>query len=384
MKAPELPRSVLGQLPTPCLLVDLPAVDRNIERAASHFRDAKVKLRPHFKAHKCTTLMHRQIAAGGCVGVTCQTAAEALVLARAGFGDILVANQIVDPFALVELADAARLSTVTVAVDDIRHVELLTELAGTSSLSLGAVIELDVGIGRCGVPLGSDRLVPLAEAITRSAGLAFRGVQAYEGHVVMREDRSLRRTMLSQIYAGVQDELRRLEQSGFECEIVSGAGTGTFDLAANGGLVTEVQAGSYVLMDAKYATLDLPFEPALYIATRVISRRDPEAGVLNAGLKETSVEYGTPKPVGHEIGIIALSDEHARIAVHSGDKPGVGEVVFLVPAHIDPTINMHDALFVWDGAGGLERWPVDGRRDTGAFGAAVPMHGIGLGTEVPA
>jgi D-serine deaminase-like pyridoxal phosphate-dependent protein len=310
--------------------------------------------------------MRRQLAAGGSVGVTCQTASEALVLARAAFPDILVANQIVDPWALAELAAAARLSEITVAVDDELQVRLLRDLTRRTGVALGVVIELDVGIGRCGLPAGSDQLIPLAEAVEVAAGLTFRGIQAYEGHVVMREDRTLRGTMLQHVYAGVRAEIARLDRAGFHSDVVSGAGTGTFDLAADEGLVTEVQAGSYVLMDATYASLDLPFEPALYIVTRVLSRRDRRAGVLNAGLKETSAEYGMPSPVRHDIDIVALSDEHMRIAVQSGDEPGIGDVVLLVPAHIDPTINMHDALFVWDGADGIERWEVDGRRNTGA------------------
>ncbi|MDQ3688672.1 MAG: alanine racemase [Chloroflexota bacterium] len=360
----NIPKSVLDRLPTPCLFVDLPAADRNIERVASVYRAHSVKLRPHFKAHKCTRLLHRQLEAGGCVGATCQTAAEALILADAGFSDVLLANQTADPIALRDLARAATRTRLTVAVDCAQHVELLAAAIQATDSQLGVVIELDVGIGRCGLPVNSEHLVPLAKLVERTKGLTFRGLQAYEGHVVQREDEALRRTMLWQVAAQARHERDRLQAAGIECELISGGGTGTWDLAAETQILTEVQAGSYVLMDAKYAAIGLPFEPALYVATRVISRRERHAGVLNAGLKETTMEYGPPRSAEPGVSVVALSDEHTRVAVANSADPLIGDVLFLIPSHIDPTINLHDALFVWDGAEDIERWPVDGRRIT--------------------
>lgn len=357
-----VPWEALDRLPTPCLFVDLAAADRNIERAAALCRAGGVSLRPHFKAHKCTRLMARQLAAGAASGVTCQTAAEALVLASAGFADILVANEIVDPAALDELARAAARAAVTVAVDALVHVEQLERTAQAAGVRFGVMIELDVGIGRCGLPFDSAQLLPIARAILSSPSLDFRGLQAYEGHLQMREDREVRRTMLWQVYAQVRHERRRLERAGLLCEMVSGGGTGTLELAAAAGVVTEVQAGSYVLMDARYAALDLPFEPALFVAARVISRRGPNSGVLNVGLKELSAEYGPPESPDPAISVIGLADEHARITIRSGELPRIGDLVLLVPKHIDPTVNLHDTLFVWQEGQGFERWAVDGRR----------------------
>jgi D-serine deaminase-like pyridoxal phosphate-dependent protein len=359
-----IPSAALDRLPTPCLVVDLAAADRNIERAVALCRAGGVSLRPHFKAHKCTTMMARQLAAGAASGVTCQTPGEALVLASAGFGDILVANEIVDPAALAELGEAAALASLTVAVDALAHVELLERTARAAAVRLGVVIELDVGIGRCGLPIDSPGLLPIARAIAASPSLDFRGLQAYEGHLQMREDREVRRTMLWQVYAQVRHERQRLEADGLACELVSGGGTGTLDLAAEAGVVSEIQAGSYVLLDAKYASVDVPFERALFVAARVISRRGPDAGVLNVGLKHLSAEYGLPESLDPDVSVIGLADEHARIAIRSGDAPKIGDLVTLVPRHIDPTINLHDALFVWHGGPDFERWPVDGRRAT--------------------
>jgi D-serine deaminase-like pyridoxal phosphate-dependent protein len=172
--------------------------------------------------------------------------------ARAGISDILISNEIVDRFALAELAEVARLARVTVAVDHIRHVELLDDLAGQAKVTVGVVIELDVGSGRCGLPAGSSDLLPLARAVEAAEGLRFRGLQAYEGHAVLREDRALRRTLVWQAALQTAHERDRLASAGFGCVLICGGGTGTYDLIAEAGVHNEVQAGSYVLMDATY------------------------------------------------------------------------------------------------------------------------------------
>src|SRR5579859_5975288 len=163
----QLPSSAFDQLLTPCLVVDVPAASRNIRRCAAFFSGQPAALRPHFKAHKCTTLMRQQLAAGGCAGVACQTSWEALVLARAGFGDILIANQVVDAAALNEVAEAAARARLTVVVDHELQVGLLARAAARRGVPIGALVELDVGAGRCGLPFGDANLVPLAEQITR-------------------------------------------------------------------------------------------------------------------------------------------------------------------------------------------------------------------------
>jgi D-serine deaminase-like pyridoxal phosphate-dependent protein len=357
-----MPPETLARMPTPCLLVDLAAADRNIARAAQFYGSSKVKLRPHFKAHKCTQLMRRQLDAGGCVGVTCATAYEAEVLAREGFTEILVANQVINPHGLQALARAARTANVSVAVDSLAHVQALKRTAAENQVQLGILIEIDVGMGRCGLPLGSDQLVPLARAINEAERLELLGLQGYEGHAVHKDDRALRRTMVWQAAQVLSSERRRLEEAGFDCKVISGGGSGTWDLADEIGVWTDIQAGSYVLMDAEYGSLNLPFEPALYCAATVISRRSAESAVLNAGLKELTVEGGMPRPVRAGLRVLGLSDEHARLAVSSGTPLSVGETVLMIPGHIDPAINLHPALVVWEGGDQLSRWPVDGRR----------------------
>jgi D-serine deaminase-like pyridoxal phosphate-dependent protein len=357
-----IPPETLARLPTPCLLVDLAAADRNIARAAEYYAQAPVKLRPHFKAHKCSRLMRRQLDAGGCVGVTCATPFEADVLAQEGFSQILVANQVINSVGLQALARAASKAHVSVAVDSLAHVQALARTAAEHQVHFGVLIEIDVGMGRCGVPLGSDQLVPIARAMRDSERLEFLGLQGYEGHAVHKDDRALRRTMVWQAAQVLSTERARLHQAGFECKVISGGGSGTWDLAEETGVWTDIQAGSYVLMDSEYGALNLPFEPALYCAATVISRRSPESGVLNAGLKELTVEGGMPRPVRPGLRVLGLSDEHARLAVARGTSLEVGETVLMIPGHIDPAINLHPALVVWEGGDQLSLWPVDGRR----------------------
>lgn len=338
----------LADLPSPALVVDLTVADRNVERAAGAYRNGPARLRPHFKAHKCTRLMRRQLEAGGCCGVTCATAAEALVLAEAGFEDVLVANEVADRAGLAALAAAASRTRVTVCADAARHVELL---AG-AGVRAGVLVEIDVGQGRCGLPPGDDALLALARLVEETAGLELRGLQGYHGHAVLKESRAERERAVEHTSAVLTAERDRLLDAGLPCEVLSGGGTGTWDMP---GALTEVQAGSYVLMDATYARLGLPFEAALRCRTTVVSRRG-ERVVLDAGLKALSAEYGMPAGTEPGLEVLSLADEHATAQVPADCALAPGDVTFLTPAHVDPTVNLHPALWV-----GGEPWPVDGR-----------------------
>jgi D-serine deaminase-like pyridoxal phosphate-dependent protein len=365
MNEHTMPPGLLDRLPTPGLLVDLAAADRNIATADRLLRGTGVRLRPHFKAHKCTELMRRQLRAESSHGVTCQTAGEALALAAAGFTDILVANEVVDASALEDLGRAAHAARIAVAADGVEHVRLLDAAAARAGVTFDVLVELDVGAGRCGLPARSPDLVPLAAAIDRAQRLRMVGLQAYAGQVVHAEGPALRQTLCYQVELQVAAELDRLRSAGLGCMEVSGVGTGTLECLAPGTVFTEAQAGSYVLMDAGYDRLGLGFEPALYCVATVISRTEPGRAVLDAGLKALAVDDGPPVPVTPGLRVVSLSDEHTRLAVAPGVRLDVGDKVLLIPGHVDPTVNLHDALFAYDGDGeGLQRWPVDGRRVT--------------------
>jgi D-serine deaminase-like pyridoxal phosphate-dependent protein len=334
--------SATAGLATPALVVDAAAADRNIAAA-------DVRLRPHFKAHKCPQLMRRQLAGGDCSGVTCATAWEAEVAARAGLhDDILVANQVADPGGLEWLRRAAAHARITVAIDSPRHVELLR------GIECAVLIEIDVGQQRCGLdPADEAAIVALAELVRATPGLTFRGLQGYEGHAVLLPERPSREQQVARA-AAILNRLRTV----LDCELVSGGGTGTYDLSTH---LDEIQAGSYVLMDASYDRLDLPFEPALVCRTTVVSRHGTRA-VCDAGLKALSAEYGLPRAVDPAIEVIGLADEHATLRVEAASPPAVGDAVLLIPAHIDPTVNLHGALHAVEADGTVQRWPVEARR----------------------
>src|SRR5579859_214778 len=172
-----MPAETQARLPTPCLVVDLAAADRNVARLADFYSRSSVKLRPHFKAHKCTRLMRRQLDTGACVGVTCATPYEAEVLAREGFPEVLVANQVINPRGLDALARAAGRANVSVAVDCLEQVDALARCAAEHDVRFGALVEIDVGMGRCGLPLGSDQLLAIARRIAEAERLHFVGLQ---------------------------------------------------------------------------------------------------------------------------------------------------------------------------------------------------------------
>jgi D-serine deaminase-like pyridoxal phosphate-dependent protein len=349
---PERLLAATHDVATPALVVDRAAVDRNIARASAYFSERQTRLRPHFKAHKCTELMRRQLAGGDCAGITCATAWEAEVVARAGVhDDILVANEVADRAGLASLAAAAAMATVTVAVDSPRHVGLL------AGLELGVLIEIDVGQRRCGLdPNDEDAILALARQVEATPGLRFRGLQGYEGHAVLLHDRAARAEQVDRA-AAILHRLRSL----LTCEIVSGGGTGTLDLSTDAGALDEIQAGSYVLMDASYDKLDLPFELALACRATVVSRNGTRA-VVDAGLKALSAEYGLPRALDASIEVVGLADEHSTLRVAPESPLAVGQAILLIPAHVDPTVNLHGALNAVGGDGGVECWAVDARR----------------------
>jgi D-serine deaminase-like pyridoxal phosphate-dependent protein len=351
----------LAEVPTPSLIVDLATLDTNIRAAENLLAGSTVALRPHYKAHKCTRLLWRQLRLGNCRGgVTCQTSWEALILARKGFQDVLVSNQIVDPSALARLVSAAHLTSVTVAVDSPVHVAALESAASRAGVHLGVLIEVDVGLGRCGLPPGSAQLLQIARALESSSQLTFKGLQAYEGHAVQVADRRSRRALVRESAALIEAERTVLAEAGFPCAVITGGGTGTMDLAVENGVLDEVQAGSYVLYDASYATLDLPFRPAVFCVATVVSKRDAEFAVVDAGLKQLSTDSGFPIPTDSRVTVLGMSDEHTRVRLSAGADYAIGDRITLIPSHVDPTVNLHPSLFASE-RDNLWEWPVDGR-----------------------
>lgn len=326
----------IHDLGTPALLVDAEALDANLQTFSAALPGAR--LRPHVKAHKCTALAKRQ-AERGHRGFTCATVREMIGMARAGLGDdLLLANEVVDPDRLQRLASLD--ARVTVAVDSEETIRAAAR-AGVREV----LIDVNVGLPRCGCVV--ERAGPLAD-LARREGLGVRGVMGYEGHVVGNADREARQ-------AGCEESmsllLRAHEHVGGE--VVSAGGTGTYDCNR---WATEIQAGSYALMDTAYAKLGLPLQQALFLGCTVISVSERYA-VADGGLKSLGMDHGNPTLEGGKLWF--CSDEHVTFAPDEGREVAVGDRVRLVPGHVDPTIAYHEQLHVFSGETVLESWPVD-------------------------
>ena len=350
------------EIPTPALVVDIAAMQRNIERAASYFAARSSKLRPHFKAHKTPAIAKRQLAAGSCTGLTCATVGEAEVVARERLCDeILIANEIIGPGKAHRVAKLAADVTMIVAIDSEYGLADVAAAANAAGVTIGVLVDVGVGLPRCGIAPG-EAAVALAKRADATSGVVLRGVMGYEGHVVGIEDRAEREAKATKAMDRLLSTARLMREAGLRCDIVSGGGTGTYDITGSIEGITEVQAGSYVLMDTAYAKLDLPFEMAFSILGTVLSRPRPEQCATDSGLKACAVDHGNPSVKGVEgADVLFLSDEHATIALPAASTLDVGDRIELWPSHIDPTINLHDVLYAVEGDEVVEVWPIAAR-----------------------
>ncbi len=345
---------------TPALLIDLDKMESNIRKMADFFRDKPASVRPHFKTPKCTRIALAQLAAGA-KGITCAKVSEAEVLAGAGVKDILIANQVVGRYKIGRLLDLVSVAEVKVACDSEANIRELSEAAAARGVELGILIEVNVGLPRCGV--SPDRAVELAKLVDSLPGLRLRGVMGYEGHVVAVEDRDPREEGAKKSMSILIEGKEKIEAAGLPVEMVSAGGTGTYDISGVYPGVTEVQAGSYVMMDSKYAKLGLGFEKAVTVLSQVISWPVENMIIIDAGIKAMTYEFGWPELVGVENTRLAfLSEEHGHLLVE-GEAPGlkVGDKVELYPSHICTTVNLHDRLYACRGDRVEAVWPIDAR-----------------------
>ena len=323
-----------AELTTPALLVEAAELEANLATMAQALPGDR--MRPHVKAHKCTALAAHQ-AAQGHTGFTCATTAEMEGMARAGLGqDLLLANEVADATRLGQLARAG--ARVTVAVDSDETIAAASR-AGIPEV----LVDVNVGLPRCGCrPEDAGRLADRA----RAAGLKVRGVMGYEGHVVGLEDRTTRTEMLEDSMAQLM-----VAHDLVGGDVISAGGTGTYDLNT---WATEIQAGSYALMDTAYAKLGLPFTQALTVLSTVISVSDKWA-VADCGLKALGMDHGNPSVEGAEVWF--CSDEHLTFAPQATLR--VGDRIRVLPAHVDPTVAYHEHLNIVDGDEVVDRWDID-------------------------
>jgi D-serine deaminase-like pyridoxal phosphate-dependent protein len=339
----------LAQVDTPALVIDLDAFERNLARMADFVRGTAVRLRPHAKTHKSPIIGAKQVALGA-VGMCCQKVSEAEVMVAGGIVDVLVSNEVAGAAKLDRLARLARCATVGVCVDEAGNVAELEAAAARAAAQLHVLVEVDVGARRCGVAPG-EPAARLAELVARSPHLRFAGLQAYHGSAQHVREADERKAHIARAVAHVKETLRALKAAGLEVATIAGAGTGTYENEAASGLYTELQAGSYVFMDADYARNKRAdggpfdtFEHALFVYATVMSTPVPERAVVDAGHKALAVDSGMPLPwqlpgaTYHR-----PSDEHGILDVTAcNDRPARGDKVLLIPGHCDPTVNLHD------------------------------------------
>lgn len=360
---PAEPGMAEHEVDTPALLVDLDALESNLDRMAAFCAASGVTLRPHAKTHKSPLIAHWQIARGA-VGQCVQKVAEAEVLAAAGVADILVSNEVTAPRKLARLAALAGGAKIALCADDAAALPLIEAAAEGAGRRLTVRIEIDVGGGRCGVPPGG-KAVALAQRIAASPHLAFGGLQAYHGGAQHLRTLHERRSAIEAAAEATRRTVSLLAEAGLACPVVGGAGTGTFALEAASGVFTEIQAGSYVFMDADYARNEEgpAFRQSLFVLSSVMSAPRPGLAVLDCGHKGIAVDSGPPLVFGRPgVSYAGASDEHGTLHLGEGAEPlALNERVRLVPGHCDPTVDRYD-WYVGIRAGRVERlWPVAGR-----------------------
>lgn len=346
---PALPGMAETAIHTPCLVIDLDALERNIHTMQQHVNQMGVRLRVHGKMHKSADIAAMQIAAGA-VGVCCQKVSEAEAFARAGITDILITNQVRDAAKIDRLAQLPTRARTIVCVDDLANVAELSSAATRHNTTIECLVEIDCGAGRCGVT-ATDDVVALADAIREADGLQFSGIQAYHGAVQHLDSYDDRRSHIDSAIAIVRDAVAALAATGLDCLIVGGGGTGSFAFEGNSGVYNELQCGSYAFMDVAYGRIydadgkrldETQWENALFILTSVMSHVKTDRAICDAGLKVQSVDSGLPTVYGREdLTYIQCSDEHGVIQ-DTNSTLKVGDRLRLVPGHCDPTCNIHD------------------------------------------
>lgn len=352
----------LSALDSPQLLVDLDGVDVNLRRMFDAGKKHGVAVRVHFKSLKCSGLA-RYIAARGADGFLCAKLNEAEVLADAGLTDILIANQVVGPIKLRRLAALARRASVRVCVDDPGNVTALGEAMAAAGSTLGVLVEVNIGMNRCGVEPGEPAL-ELVRHIRKYPGLRFDGLQGYDGHLQMLPDAQERGRLSRQGLEKLVGTRRLIESVGFPVAVVTGGGTGTWEFVASYPGVTEIQPGSFVLMDAIYHGVRPEFGCTLSILTTVMSRR-PGQYVLDAGSKAISKDFGMPAIKGRPNDkVLKLAEEHTIVASEDGSVKA-GDHFEVYPAHCCATMNLHRTC-IGVRQGRVEaQWPIEasGRYD---------------------
>jgi D-serine deaminase-like pyridoxal phosphate-dependent protein len=350
----------LGRLETPVLVLDLDAFEHNVATMSGHFRARGVAWRPHAKAFKCPAIAH-VLRRAGAIGVTVAKVSEAEVMAAGGIDDILIAHLVVGPSKAARLAALQRRADVKVTVDHPDHVAPLARAARAAGVTIGALVDVDLGMQRCGVA-SPEAAVALAQRVADAPGLRFAGVMGYEGHTLLMPDLDAKRAAVREAIGRLDAARRAVEASGLPCRIVSAGGTGSYQITAGLPGPTEIQAGGGIFACQYYTQLCRVegHKPALIVQATVVSRPYPDRAILDVGQKSIS-GYRTPPVLANypDCPVIGLSAEHATVEVSPGADTAlkIGKKVSLIPGYSDFTFVLHDRVIacragrvesVWD------------------------------------
>lgn len=343
-----------SEVVTPALILDLPAAKRNISHMAERLSTLGASIRPHIKVHKSPELSRLQVEAGA-IGMSVATVWEAMVLVDAGLDHIFVVNTIAGRAKIRALAELAARADVMVAVDDAANAESLSAAAQAAGSQLGMFIEIDDGMDRCGVDTPEEALA-LARRLVSMPGLRFLGLTGYEGHCSLTPETELRHEKQRAAMAMLVQTAELLAADGIPCPILSAGGTATWDWTAADRRITEIQAGSYVVMDVFHGSMVHDFEHSLFVAATVISRR-PDRVVLDAGNKSIGAP-GLARIVGHDLVNHRFDEEHGIFVADAATALRLGDVVELVPGYAPATVNWYDAFHVVEDDVVVDIWPV--------------------------
>lgn len=347
----------INSIPTPALIVDKAVFENNAKKMSELLSGGTLKLRPHYKSHKCAAIAHKQIE-DGAIGMTCAKLDEAIDLCDSGIENVLIANQITDKQKISRLAHLANACRLTVCVDDKDNVTELERAAALAGSTVYCFIEFEIGMQRCGVAT-KEEVAALAEYLNTCPHLVYDGIQAYAGHLSHTVSESERLEKTNANSEKIKELLAYLDERGLHANTLSGGSTGTSLIKKNEGLYTELQAGSYLFMDSTYRELGLPFENSLFILTTVVSVSDKLA-VVDAGVKSCGVDQGMPQPVGFTVSRVVDSEEHLQL--HNPSKQfKIGDKILLIPAHCCSTVNLHDRIYLVDGDKVVDRIQVTAR-----------------------
>ena len=360
----------IDQLPTPALTIDLDIFDRNIAKMQSHLNTAGLGLRCHTKMHKSPIIARKQIAAGA-IGVCCATISEAEVMLAGGITKILITSPVVtDDKILRLLAMSQKSSEVEIVVDYIQGADRISELAGQMKLNIGVLVDLDPGMGRTGIEPGQKALELVRHIGEACPNLTFNGLQMYIGNCMHVQGFEKRRDKYLHLISKGIETKNLLESNGIQVPVFSGGGTGTYDIDAQLGALTDLQAGSYAFMDVEYRDIGgqgtetfVDFEPSLFSLVTAISKPQERLITVDAGIKCLATDTGYPEFRDVEGATYHFGgDEHGIIQLNNSSRQiNLGDRLSVITPHCDPTVNLYDYYYPYRQGMVTEIWPISAR-----------------------